>query len=153
RTKSMAELFILAPFLLLIILNLPFRFLRRGIAFWLVVSLLLIQILFSAIYHWLPANIYPHSLRLFFSFKLSLDALALIILFTIGIVALVALLVARVTMATESRKFNFINLLLISLIGMNATVLVSDIFSLYVFIEVTGFLYLCLWLSRKIDSP
>jgi len=134
----MASVFILAPFLLLIILNLPFKFLRRGIAFWLAAGLLLIQILSSALHQRIAAHIPPDLLRLFFSFKLSLDTLALVMLFTIGIVALVALLVARATMATERHKFNFINLLLISLTGMNTTVLVTDLFSLYVFIEVTA---------------
>lgn len=134
----MAALFILAPFLLLIILNLPFKLLRRGIAFWLATGYLFIQILSSALHHWLSAYIHPDPLGAFFSFKLSLDALALIMLFTIGIVALAALLVAKATLATETHKFNFINLLLISLTGMNATVLATDLFSLYVFIEVTA---------------
>ncbi|MDD2689555.1 MAG: hypothetical protein PHT41_05360, partial [Candidatus Omnitrophica bacterium] len=84
----MASVFILAPFLLLIILNLPFKFLRRGIAFWLAAGLLLIQILSSALHQRIAAHIPPDLLRLFFSFKLSLDTLALVMLFTIGIGAL-----------------------------------------------------------------
>jgi len=134
----MAALFILAPFLLLLILNLPFKFLRRGLAFWLLTGLLLAQVLSSALHQRLLAYIHPGSLGLLLSFRLSLDTLASVMLFTIGIVALVALLVAKATMATESHKFNFINLLLISLTGMNAAVLATDIFSLYVFIEVTA---------------
>ncbi len=134
----MAVLFILIPFLLLIILNLPFKLLRRGVASLLAIGLLLIQIFSSSLYHRLPKNIYPSFLGLFSSAKLSLDPLALIMLFTIGIVALAALLIALATMATQRHKFNFINLLLISLIGMNTTVLVTDLFSLYVFIEITA---------------
>jgi proton-translocating NADH-quinone oxidoreductase chain N len=145
----MAILFILAPFLLLIILNLPFGFLRGRAAFWLTAGLLLIQILSSALHQKLAAYINSDPLGKFLSFKLSLDPLALVMLFTIGIVALAALLVARATMDTDRHKVNFINLLLTSLAGMNATVLVTDLFSLYVFIEVTALSALVLMVIEK----
>jgi multicomponent Na+:H+ antiporter subunit D len=134
----MLSSFILAPLILLLILNLPFEFLRKQIAFWLTLSLLLNQILLPVIHFWLPWSIYPDPLGRFFAFKLSLDMLSLIMLFSIAVVAFVSLLVAKSTLATERRKFNFINLLLISLIGMNTTVLATDIFSLYVFMEITA---------------
>jgi multicomponent Na+:H+ antiporter subunit D len=134
----MVSLFILVPLLLLVILNLPFEFFRKQIAFWLTGVLLLAQILLTIIHPWLPWSTYPDPLGRFFAFKLSLDWLALIMLFSIAVVALVSLLVAKSTITTQRRKFNFINLLLISLIGMNTTVLATDIFSLYVFIEITA---------------
>lgn len=134
----MVSLFILVPFILLLILNLPFKFLNAQIAFWLSAALFLIQVLLALIHSWLPWSNYFLALGQFFKFKLSLDPLALIMLFTIGIVAFVSLLVAKSTITTQRRVFNFINLLLISLIGMNATVLVTDIFSLYVFVEITA---------------
>ncbi len=134
----MAALFVLAPFLLLILLNLPFKSLRRRIAFWLAAGLLVMQIASSALLYWRPLDVYPDLIKTFVAFSLSLDGLALVMLFTIGIVATVALLVAKATLATEGQRFNFINLLLISLTGMNTTVLVTDLFSLYVFIEVTA---------------
>ena len=134
----MVSLFILVPFILLLILNLPFKFLNARIAFWLSAALFLIQVILSLIHFWLPWSNYSLSLGQFFKFKLALDPLALIMLFTIGIVVFVSLLVAKSTMTTQKRYFNFINLLLISFIGMNATVLVADIFSLYVFVEITA---------------
>lgn len=134
----MVSLFILVPFILLLILNLPFKFLNAQFAFWLSAVLFLIQVILALIHSWLPWSNYPLSLGQFFKFKLALDPLALIMLFTIGIVVFVSLLVAKSTMTTQKRYFNFINLLLISFIGMNATVLVADIFSLYVFVEVTA---------------
>jgi len=134
----MVTLCILVPFILLLILNLPFKFLNAQVAFWLSAALFLIQVLFVFIHSWLPWSNYPVALGQFFKFKLALDPLALIMLFTIGIVVFVSLLVAKGTITTEKRKFNFINLLLVSLIGMNATVLVADIFSLYVFVEITA---------------
>jgi multicomponent Na+:H+ antiporter subunit D len=134
----MVTLFILVPFILLLILNLPFKFLNAQVAFWLSAALFLSQALLALIHCWLPWSNYSLVLGQFFKFKLELDPLALIMLFTIGIVVFISLLVAKSTLTTEKRKFNFINLLLVSLIGMNATVLVTDIFSLYVFVEITA---------------
>jgi len=134
----MIALFILVPFILLLILNLPFKFLNARIAFWLSAALFLIQPLLVLIHSWFAWSKYPAVLGQFLIFKLWLDPMALIMLFTIGIVVFVSLLVAKSTITTERRSFNFINLLLISLIGMNATVLVADIFSLYVFVEITA---------------
>jgi multicomponent Na+:H+ antiporter subunit D len=134
----MVTLFILVPFILLLILNLPFKFLNAQVAFWISAALFLIQILMVFIHSWLPWSNYPVPLGQFFKFNLVLDPLALVMLFTIGIVVFISLLVAKSTITTQRRKFNFINLLLISLVGMNATVLVTDIFSLYVFVEITA---------------
>lgn len=134
----MVSLFILVPFILLVALNLPFKFLKVQVAFWLTVTLLLIQVFLVIIHCWLPWSRYPDVLGKFFTFKLSLDPLAFVMLFTIGIVAFVSLLVAKGTFLEPRRNYNFINLLLVSLIGMNATVLVADIFSLYVFVEIAA---------------
>lgn len=134
----MVSSFILVPLLLFIILNLPLGFFKKQAAFWLTGALLLTQILLTVIHRWLPWSAYPDPLGRFFAFKLSLDGLALIMLFIIAIITIVSLLVAKSTITTPRRKFNFVNLLLISLIGMNATVLATDIFSLYVFIEITA---------------
>ncbi|MFA6130306.1 MAG: proton-conducting transporter membrane subunit [Candidatus Omnitrophota bacterium] len=134
----MAALFILVPFILLLILNLPFKFLKAPVAFWLSAALFLTQPLLVLIHPWFAWSNYPAALSRFLIFKLWLDPLALIMLFTIGIVVFVSLLVAKSTITTERRSFNFINLLLVSFIGMNATVLAADIFSLYVFVEITA---------------
>jgi proton-translocating NADH-quinone oxidoreductase chain N len=134
----MPSLFVLTPFFLLVVVNLPFKFLRTQIAFWLAGALLFAQVLLSIFY---PLNIgrsYPDPFERFFTFGLSIDSLASIMLFTIGIVAFVSLLVAASTITEERRRFHFINLLLISLIGMNTTVLVTDLFTLYVFVEITA---------------
>ena len=134
----MVSLFILVPFILLLILNLPFKFLNAQVGFWFTGALFLIQVFLVFIHSWLPWSGYSLSLGQFFKFKLALDPLTLIMLFTIGIVVFISLLVAKSTITTEKRYFNFINLLLVSLIGMNATVLAADIFSLYVFVEITA---------------
>lgn len=114
---------ILIPFLLLIALNMPFKFPKARVASWVAGAVFVVQSLLALAY---PA------------FQPSLDALSLLCLVAIGIVAFVSLLVAQGTIAKDQQRFHFINLLLVSLIGMNATVLVRDIFSLYVFIELTA---------------
>ena len=81
---------------------------------------------------------YPDPFGAFFSFGLSVDKLSLIVLFCIGLVALISIMVGKATIDDARRRFYFINLLLISVIGMNTAVLSTDIFSLYVFIEITA---------------
>jgi len=134
----MPSSFILAPFFLLVILNLPFKFLRKEAAFWLAGSLLFTQVLLILLHPLFFWSSYPDPLRSFFAFDLSIDNLTLILLLIIGIVAFVSLFVARDTIGQERQRFHFINLLLISLMGMNSIVLVRDIFSLYVFVEITA---------------
>jgi len=133
----MLSLFILAPLLILFVLNLPVDFIGKA-AFWLAGALLLIQVLLALLHGLIPWSVYPDALRLFFGFNLSVDNLTLVMLLTIGIVAFVALIVAFCTIAQERQRFYFVNLLLICVIGMNMIVLVRDIFSLYIFIEVTS---------------
>ena len=133
----MLSLFILLPLLLLFVLNLPIEFVRKS-SFWLACVLLLTQVILVLMHSIFAWSVYPDSLRSFFVFNLSVDNLTLVMLLAIGIVSLVSLIVALCTIIEERQRFYFINLLLICVIGMNTIVLVRDIFSLYVFIEVTS---------------
>ncbi|HNW39003.1 MAG TPA: proton-conducting transporter membrane subunit [Candidatus Omnitrophota bacterium] len=133
----MLSLFILIPLLLLFILNLPVKFIRQG-AFGLVGLLLSVQILAALLHSLFPWSAFPEILGSFFIFSLAVDNLTLVMLLTIGTVALVSLIVAASTIGQERLRFYFVNLLLICVIGMNAIVLVRDIFSLYVFIEIVS---------------
>ena len=133
----MLSLFILVPLLILFVLNLPVNLIRKA-AFWLAGTLLLTQVLLVLLQSLFTWSIYPDPLRLFFVFNLSVDNLTLVMLLVIGIVALVSLIVALCTITEERQRFYFVNLLLICVIGMNTIVLARDIFSLYVFIEVTS---------------
>ena len=65
-----------------------------------------------------------------------LSELKLFLLFVIGLVALVAVLIAKSTI--DPNRSAYTNLLMILLLGMNGMLLVTDLFSLYVFMEVTG---------------
>ncbi len=68
--------------------------------------------------------------------KLSIDLMSAVVLFTIGLIALGSLLVSRDTL-NESR-FSFFNLLLLIVTGMNGLVMVTDVFTVYVFVEAVS---------------
>ena len=133
----MLSLFILVPLLLLFILNLPLNAVRKA-CFLLAGVLLLSQIILvlcQAAFAW---SVHPNILGSLFIFNLFIDNLTLVMLLVIGIVALVSLIVGKGTIIQEGQRFSFVNLLLACVIGMNAIVLVRDIFSLYIFIEITS---------------
>lgn len=67
---------------------------------------------------------------------LSVTSLSLVILFCIAFVALVSVLIANRTIATK--KTAYVNLLMTLILGMNGMVIVTDLFSLYVFLEIVG---------------
>ncbi len=134
----MSSLLILIPLLGVIILNLPFRGVMKKSAFWFAAALFLIQIILAIFHH--PA-LWGNSLETFDSFfkvNFSTDHLSFIVLLAIGIVSLTSLIVAKYTIKDENERFNFINLLIIASIGMSGIVIVEDIFSLYVFLEITA---------------
>jgi multicomponent Na+:H+ antiporter subunit D len=74
----------------------------------------------------------------FFKFDFAMDNLSRVMLFCIGIVLFTALFVQRNNCGEEDKIFNFANVLLLILCGMNGVVMVKDIFSLYVFLEITA---------------
>lgn len=63
-------------------------------------------------------------------------SLSLVILFCIGFVSLISVLIAFKTI--EHKKISYVNLLMTLILGMNGMVIVTDLFSLYVFLEIVG---------------
>jgi len=68
--------------------------------------------------------------------RLSIDLFSAVTLFTIGLVSLVSLLISRETLSHN--RFSFFNLLLLIMTAMNGLTMVTDIFSLYVFVEAVS---------------
>jgi multicomponent Na+:H+ antiporter subunit D len=133
----MLSLFILLPLVCLIILNLPFKFKIYKAALFLTLLLSFgqaIMVLFHPGFFWNGAD----SLNRFFSMRLYADNFTYVMLLSIGIVVSASVLVAREMITEYKHRLNFINLILICMIGMNGTVLLTDIFSLYVFLEITA---------------
>jgi multicomponent Na+:H+ antiporter subunit D len=143
--------FLLIPLLAIIILNLPLKGLMRSIAFGAATLLALAQI--GAVISLAQGCSNESVACIRFNFGLHYDDLTLVMLASIGIVAFTALLVGWQTIKGDRQRFNFVNLVLISAIGMNGTVMLSDLFSLYIFIEVTAVSsFLLIALQRELNA-
>lgn len=133
----MLSLFILAPLAVLIVLNLPYLAGLRKAAMGLVLALSVAQVAAVMLMggeFWTTST----ALQRFFAFTLSLDSLAKVFLLSIGIVMFASVSVAGATVAKDDRRISFFNLLLVAMVGMNGSVLSQDLFSFYVFLEITS---------------
>jgi multicomponent Na+:H+ antiporter subunit D len=129
-------LFFLAPLAGLLVLNLPLRLVTRQLllAVGLVLSLGQVIITWSDP-EWLASDgLVARHLAL----GLVMDDLSRVLLIAIGMVLATALLIGHATLSTERREKSFVNLLLVAMMGMNGTVLLADLFTLYVFVEITS---------------
>jgi multicomponent Na+:H+ antiporter subunit D len=120
------------------VLNLPSRTMMRRFAFYLSLILAASQVCLAAFF---GTDFWNSSLDIygsFFRFNLAVDPLSRVMLLSIGIVVLAAILVSRQMIEDENQRFNFTNLMLIILAGMNGVVTTVDVFSLYVFMEITA---------------
>ncbi len=73
-----------------------------------------------------------------------------LLLFVIGVVASVSVMIAKRTI--DMNRSSYTNLLMVLILGMNGMLLVTDLFSLYVFMEVTGissFVMISMFRSRS----
>lgn len=133
----MLALLVLIPLLVLLLLNLPWRGAMRSVHTMSVLALAFAEI-FVAIS--LPVLVEVGELPFLseLRFALGADDLTRVLLASIGIVVGAAMLVGQESVADERQQRHFASLLIVSLTGMNATVLLSDFFSLYVFLEVTA---------------
>ncbi|MFA5114790.1 MAG: proton-conducting transporter membrane subunit [Candidatus Omnitrophota bacterium] len=134
----MPSLLILVPLVGILVLNFLFKFVVRRAAFWFALALFATQVIITFLHA--PFFYAGNADRFnpFFKVVFNIDGISFVALLCIEIVCLASLVVARYTLHDLSQRFNFTNLLLISSIGMNGLVLTSDIFSLYVFLEVAA---------------
>jgi multicomponent Na+:H+ antiporter subunit D len=128
---------LLLPLLAILILNLPFRNVMQKLAIWVGVLLSL----------WQVTAVFVLALGLgerteiwarFFKLGLSCDNLTLVLLLSIGIVVFTTIFVGWQTIGNARQRFGFVNLVLVAMTGMNGTVMLTDLFSLYIFIEITA---------------
>jgi len=133
------SLLLTLPLVLLALLNVAGRRIMRPAAFWLAVGFLLFQVAVVVTPLWNAAvpsiGSLEHVLMLV---GVQPDGLSRMVLLTVAIIGLCALLTARSVMASADALFSFVNLLLIAIIGMDATAIAGDLFTLYLFIEVTA---------------
>jgi multicomponent Na+:H+ antiporter subunit D len=130
-------LLILLPLAVLFLQNFPFRSLSR--------AYFTIAVLVSAFAEILAAITLPELLTLrsvpvlaTLHFGLVSDDLSRVLLASIGVVLGAAMLVGQESITTARQHRLFANLLLVSLTGMNATVLSNDFFTLYVCLEIVA---------------
>ena len=134
----MLALFVLAPLAIVVILNiLRFDFIKK-ISCWLGVVATLAQVGFVLFVPMEKLASKSVSFAKYFAFNLTIDSLSKLMLLTIGIVVFAAILIGQFTYSDDTKRFNFLNLMMLALAGMNGIVMVSDIFSLYVFIEIVA---------------
>jgi multicomponent Na+:H+ antiporter subunit D len=129
--------FVLVPLAALLVVNLPLGPLLRKAAFPAAVAIGLVQ---TAVVLFVPVSSFAGPSTLFgsVSFSFAADRLSLLLLLTIGIVSLSSLGVAFGTTAKGEDLRRYSNLLILAITGMNGIVLVTDLFSLYVFLEVVA---------------
>jgi len=129
------SLAVLIPLFLVLFFNLPFYKISGKIAVF-IASLFCIVQAFS---FFIPADASCpaiQSLVSYFMLDFQCDGISRLMLLTSAIVAFSAILVLYATEESDRKQFNFINLILLSLAGMNGLFFVRDVFSIYVFIEV-----------------
>lgn len=148
----MLSLLLLLPLAVLIITNLPLGTFGPKLRVTLAIGLSLFQtyvVLFE------PAALTGGGdfLERYLSLKLAADNLSLVLLLSIGIVVFTSLLVGMQTIKDLKQSSNFVNLVLVAIIGMNGTVLLTDLFSLYVFLEVTAVAaFILIALNRNLNA-
>ncbi len=134
----MSDLLLLVPFIAVLLMNvLPKR--ARAAAVWISFSVLALEVVAAVLGHfgWVDAGAF-RSLERVFGFRLATDGLSGLLILCAGLVGMAALLVARKTMEDPVERFFFANLVLVALVGINGIAMVRDLFSLYVFVEVTA---------------
>ena len=130
----MHPLFVLVPLFSVICLNLPLRAVMRRAALSWVTVVCACQCILAALHIFGVVD-----LNSFNAYGLSLrtDRLGAVALLSAGLVCFSSLCAAY-PLRKQGRLFNFANLLLIALAGANGVAVSRDIFSMYVYIEITA---------------
>lgn len=134
----MLSLLLLIPFLVLLVFNVPFLKRARGALPVFILLAALYQVFFSAVHGFGLFDAVPAVSSIFFSLNLAADRLSLFMLLTIAVVVLAGMSTAIASIEDPRRRFRFFSMLTIAMIGMNGTVLLTDLFSLYVFLEISA---------------
>jgi multicomponent Na+:H+ antiporter subunit D len=134
----MSHLLLLVPFAALILANLLPRRARAaatGIAF-AVLALQTVTVLLPPL--GLADWSFFNPVDAIIGLHVSMDNLSTLLLVSAGLAGMASLLAAGPGLKTGRERFLFANLVLVAVIGINGISMVRDLFSLYVFIEVTA---------------
>lgn len=130
----MPIVFIGIPLLAVVILNIR-SWKNPRAALWAVMAASVVQV-FHALYVLYLCQIGRGPVVSHFFGTFSVDSFSAVVLFIIGMICAATVIVARESV--KESRFSFGNAMLLIMMGMNGVVMVTDIFSLYVFIEVTS---------------
>jgi len=143
-------LFIGIPLLAVVVLNIFYTLIDRRSAMWAGMAVALFQLVLGITY---VIRIFATGgvIRSDFFGAFSVDLFSAVVLTIIGLISFVTLIVAGSTVKTS--RFNFGSAVLLLMMGMNGVVMVTDVFSLYVFIEVTASAsFLLIAINKKRDE-
>ncbi len=134
----MSHLLLLVPFAALILANLLPRSARPA-ATWIAFGVLALQTVAVVLQplgltDWSALDPVDAAIGL----RVSMDNLSILLLLSAGLAGMASLMAAGPGLKTGRERFLFANLVLVALIGINGISMVRDLFSLYVFIEVTA---------------
>lgn len=130
---------ILVPFAALALINLLPKQIRAAVSFWSLVLLFTAQMAAVLLSPLFVAQAYAlDSLVSFLRFNMYADNLSAVLLFSVALAGLASTVAGWALIKSDGQKLNFASLLLVALIGINGISMVRDLFSLYVFIEVTA---------------
>lgn len=130
----MSLLFILVPLVGVILINLPIEKLFKKITFSVGIVISLLQMLMALTANAGIWNNISNIFRDVMPVNLQMGKYSALVLLTIGLITFVSLIVCYNT--NKKELINYTSLMLIIMMGMNGVVLVTDLFSLYVFLEI-----------------
>lgn len=141
---NIAVSFFIIPLVLIFINNLLPKHHAEKISLYLagIVAIMQIAASFAEFFLLSVSNLHEYEFSLFWNLNVvgtehfTVNSLSLVILFCIGFVSFVSILIANKTIKNKKRAY--VNLLMTLILGMNGMVIVTDLFSLYVFLEIVG---------------
>ncbi|HPQ81413.1 MAG TPA: proton-conducting transporter membrane subunit [bacterium] len=134
----MPSLLIIIPLLAVLILNLPLGRIMNRASFWVTVFLCAAQARL-AVDPTLPFWREPlPPLSDIFRSGTAVDDLSLVMFLAVALVTFSSVMLCRYWCEDEERRFNFVSVILLTMVGMNGIVLAGDLFTLYVFIEIAA---------------
>jgi len=149
----MAVLFIIIPFILIIIINLPWRSYVERIAFVIAALYCIVQITGILAF---PDSFWNQALpwRKILEFHIPVvDLLSRVMFLCTGLIALISMFVTMQYNSDKKQQFYQLNLILLALIGMNGVIIARSLFTTYVFIEVVSVSsYILISANRKAEA-
>jgi len=147
----MPLLLMIIPVLCIFILNLPRRETGGRIAPWVVGAACLLQAVIAVTRGLAFWSVVPPMLSLPTPVSLSVDYISAVVLFTSAIVIAAATIVSLNGDLRQRQSFGSLALMLMA--GMNGVVMVGDLFSLYIFLEITAVSsFILIAMEKKLEA-